>query len=89
GGLTEAAERLRRLIDDGVRSGDVRADVGTDLRNVLANLTRAAADGRSDLAEPVALLRDKVTHRVDEGGITPAYARRLDAAIVDLGTSRV
>ncbi|MEU4716264.1 protein kinase [Micromonospora purpureochromogenes] len=89
GGLTEAAERLRRLIDDGVRSGDVRADVGTDLRNVLANLTRAAADGRSDLAEPVALLREKVTHRVDEGGITPAYARRLDAAIVDLGTSRV
>ncbi|WP_346538418.1 protein kinase [Micromonospora sp. DPT] len=89
GGLTEAAERLRRLIDDGVRSGDVRADVGTDLRNVLANLTRAAADGRSDLAEPVALLREKVTHRVDEGGITPGYARRLDAAIVDLGTSRV
>ncbi|WP_446211223.1 protein kinase domain-containing protein [Micromonospora sp. IBSANI012] len=89
GGLTEAAERLRRLIDDGVRSGDVRTDVGTDLRNVLANLTRAAADGRSDLAEPVALLRDKVTDRVDEGGITPAYARRLDAAIVDLGTSRV
>ncbi|MGN9891129.1 protein kinase domain-containing protein [Micromonospora sp. L31] len=89
GGLTEAAERLRRLIDDGVRSGDVRADVGTDLRNVLANLTRSAAYGRSDLAEPVALLREKVTHRVDEGGITPAYARRLDAAIVDLGTSRV
>ncbi|MGK5444865.1 protein kinase domain-containing protein [Micromonospora sp. URMC 105] len=89
GGLTEAAERLRRLIDDGVRSGDVRADVGTDLRNVLGNLTRAAADGRSDLAEPVALLREKVTRRVDEGGITPAYARRLDAAIVDLGATRV
>ncbi|NYF55008.1 serine/threonine-protein kinase [Micromonospora purpureochromogenes] len=89
GGLTEAAERLRRLINDGVRLGDVRADVGTDLRNLLANLTRTAADGRSDLAEPVALLRDKVTDRVDEGGITPAYARRLDAAIVDLGTSRV
>ncbi|MEH0819489.1 MULTISPECIES: serine/threonine-protein kinase [unclassified Micromonospora] len=89
GGLTEAAERLRRLIDDGVRSGDVRADVGTDLRNVLGNLTRAAADGRSDLAEPVALLREKVTRRVDEGGITPRYARRLDAAIVDLGTTRV
>lgn len=89
GGLTEAAERLRRLIDDGVSSGDVRADVGTDLRNVLGNLTRAAADGRSDLAEPVALLREKVTRRVDEGGITPAYARQLDAAIVDLGTTRV
>ncbi|SCG33894.1 serine/threonine-protein kinase [Micromonospora halophytica] len=88
GGLTEAAERLRTLIDDGVRNGDIRGDVGVDLRNVLANLTREAADGRSDLAEPVAQFREKVTRRVQEGAITPAFARHLDAAIVGLDTSQ-
>ncbi|MGB2569762.1 serine/threonine-protein kinase [Micromonospora citrea] len=89
GGLTEAAERLRTLIDDGVRSGDIRSDVGVDLRNVLANLTREAADGRADLAEPVARLREKVTRRVQEGAITPAFARHLDTAILGLGTGQV
>ncbi|MEH0983486.1 serine/threonine-protein kinase [Micromonospora sp. CPCC 205556] len=88
GGLDEAAERLRRLIDDGVRTGDIRDDVGQDLRNVLGNLTRDVAAGRSDLAVPVAALRQKVTRRVDEGGITPAYARRLDAAVVGLAGGR-
>ncbi|SCG53257.1 serine/threonine-protein kinase [Micromonospora coxensis] len=89
GGLTEAAERLRTLIDDGVRSGDIRSDVGIDLRNVLANLTREAADGRADLAEPVARLREKVTRRVQEGAITPEFARHLDTAILGLGSSQV
>ncbi|MEV4493780.1 serine/threonine-protein kinase [Micromonospora coxensis] len=88
GGLTEAAERLRTLIDDGVRTGDVRPDVGVDLRNGLANLTREAANGRADLAEPVAQLREKVTRRVQEGAITPAFARHLDTAILGLGTGQ-
>ncbi|MEH0846213.1 serine/threonine protein kinase, partial [Micromonospora sp. CPCC 205711] len=88
GGLTEAAGRLRQLIDDGVRTGDIRDDVGLDLRNVLGNLTREVADGDSDLATPVALLREKVVRRVDEGGIDPGYARTLDAAIVQLGATQ-
>ncbi|MFF5175509.1 serine/threonine-protein kinase [Micromonospora sp. NPDC000089] len=88
GGLTAAAARLHQLIDDGVRAGDIRTDVGLDLRNVLGNLTREATEGRSDLATPVARLRQKVDRRVGEGGITPGYARRLDAAIVALDGER-
>ncbi|QDY10381.1 serine/threonine protein kinase [Micromonospora sp. HM134] len=89
GGLTEAADRMRRLIDDGVRTGEVREDVGLDLRNVLANLTRSAAEGRSDVPAQVAALREKVTRRIDEGGITPAYGRQLDAAVRDLAATTV
>ncbi|WKU08188.1 serine/threonine-protein kinase [Micromonospora sp. HUAS LYJ1] len=89
GGLTEAADRMRRLIDDGVRTGEVREDVGLDLRNVLANLTRSAAEGRSDVPAQVTALREKVTRRVDEGGITPAYGRQLDAAVRDLAATTV
>ncbi|OWV03337.1 hypothetical protein B5D80_22890 [Micromonospora wenchangensis] len=89
GGLTEAADRMRRLIDDGVRTGEVREDVGLDLRNVLANLTRSAAEGRSDVPAQVTALREKVTRRIDEGGITPAYGRQLDAAVRDLAATTV
>ncbi|MBM7082751.1 serine/threonine-protein kinase [Micromonospora humidisoli] len=89
GGLTEAADRLRRLIDDGVRTGEVREDVGLDLRNVLANLTRSAAAGSSDVPAQVTALREKVTRRVDEGGITQAYGRQLDAAVRDLAATTV
>ncbi|MFI9644528.1 protein kinase [Micromonospora sp. NPDC051925] len=89
GGLTEAADRMRRLIDNGVRTGQVRDDVGVDLRNVLANLTRAAAEGRSDVPAQVAALREKVTRRVDEGGITPTYGRQLDAAARELAATAV
>ncbi|WP_431915543.1 serine/threonine-protein kinase [Micromonospora wenchangensis] len=89
GGLTEAADRMRRLIDDGVRTGEVREDVGLDLRNVLANLTRSAAEGRSDVPAQVTALREKVTRRIDEGGITQAYGRQLDAAVRDLAATTV
>ncbi|MFJ8685009.1 serine/threonine-protein kinase [Micromonospora wenchangensis] len=89
GGLAEAADRMRRLIDDGVRTGEVREDVGLDLRNVLANLTRSAAEGRSDVPAQVTALREKVTRRIDEGGITPAYGRQLDAAVRDLAATTV
>ncbi|MFY1624752.1 serine/threonine-protein kinase [Micromonospora sp. WMMD735] len=89
GGLAEAADRVRRLIDDGVRTGEVREDVGLDLRNVLANLTRSAAEGRSDVPAQVTALREKVTRRIDEGGITPAYGRQLDAAVQELAATTV
>ncbi|MGC5659461.1 serine/threonine-protein kinase [Micromonospora sp. WMMD723] len=89
GGLAEAADRVRRLIDDGVRTGEVREDVGLDLRNVLANLTRSAAEGRSDVPAQVTALREKVTRRIDEGGITPAYGRQLDAAVRELAATTV
>ncbi|SCF11210.1 serine/threonine-protein kinase [Micromonospora mirobrigensis] len=87
--LIEVAARVEGLIGDGVSAGDIRSDVGLDLRNELRNLTAAAGDGRGDLATPVARLREKVTVRLREGAITPEYARQLDAAIVALGTARV
>ncbi|MGW3606078.1 serine/threonine-protein kinase [Micromonospora sp. NPDC005161] len=89
GSLVEAANRVDGLIGAGLTAGEIRADVGLDLRNELRNLTAAVGSGRNDLAPPVARLREKVTVRLGEGGISPAYAERLDAAIAELGAARV
>ncbi|MEU4553319.1 serine/threonine-protein kinase [Micromonospora violae] len=89
GTLTEAANRVDGLISAGLSAGEIRDDVALDLRNELRNLTVAVGSGREDLAPPVARLREKVTVRLGEGGISPAYASRLDAAIAELGATRV
>ncbi|RZT80841.1 serine/threonine-protein kinase [Micromonospora violae] len=89
GTLTEAANRVDGLISAGLSAGEIRDDVALDLRNELRNLTVAVGSGREDLAPPVARLREKVTVRLGEGGISPAYASRLDAAITELGATRV
>ncbi|NBE80546.1 serine/threonine-protein kinase [Micromonospora rubida] len=87
GSLAEAASRIDQLIEAGVADGGIRADVGTDLRNLLGHAT--AAGGRGDLAVAVRRARDKVTDRRREGSITPAYARQLDTAFQQLGVTRV
>jgi serine/threonine-protein kinase len=87
GSLTEAANRIDALIDEGVADGGIRPDVGTDLRNLLGHAT--GAGGRGDLAGAVRQARDKVTDRRREGSITPAYADRLDAAFQQLAAARV
>ncbi|MET8094677.1 protein kinase [Micromonospora sp. NPDC005220] len=87
GTLTEAANRVDGLIGDGLSAGEIRDDVALDLRNELRNLTVAVSSGREELAPPVARLRAKVTVRLGEGGISPAYASRLDAAIAELGAT--
>ncbi|WLS47862.1 serine/threonine-protein kinase [Micromonospora profundi] len=89
GTLSQAANRVEGLIEAGLSDGEIRADVGLDLRNELRNLTAAVGSGRDELAPPVARLREKVAVRLGEGGISPAYAQRLDAAIVELGAARV
>ncbi|RLP88066.1 serine/threonine-protein kinase [Micromonospora sp. CV4] len=89
GTLVEAANRVDGLIGAGLTAGEIRADVGLDLRNELRNLTAAVGSGRNELGPPVARLREKVTVRLGEGGISPAYAERLDAAIAELGAARV
>ncbi|WP_410811727.1 protein kinase domain-containing protein [Micromonospora sp. 067-2] len=89
GTLVEVANRVNELIGAGLDAGEIRSDVGLDLRNELRNLTAAVGSGRSDLAPPVARLREKVAVRLGEGGISPAYAERLDAAIAELGAARV
>ncbi|WP_442932632.1 protein kinase domain-containing protein [Micromonospora sp. NBC_00821] len=87
GTLTEVANRVDRLIGAGLSAGEIRDDVALDLRNELRNLTVAVSSGREELAPPVARLRAKVAVRLGEGGISPAYASRLDAAIAELGAT--
>ncbi|MFG1872332.1 serine/threonine-protein kinase [Micromonospora arborensis] len=89
GTLIEAASRVDELIGAGLRAGEIRSDVGLDLRNELRNLTTSVSSGRDELAPPVARLRQKVAVRLGEGGISPAYAEQLDAAIANLGAARV
>ncbi|MET7666964.1 protein kinase domain-containing protein [Micromonospora luteifusca] len=89
GTLIEAASRVDKLIGAGLSAGEIRSDVGLDLRNELRNLTTAVSSGRDELAPPVARLRQKVAVRLGEGGISPAYAEQLDAAIANLGAARV
>ncbi|MFE9916774.1 serine/threonine-protein kinase [Micromonospora sp. NPDC005553] len=87
GTLTEVASRVDGLIGTGLSAGEIRDDVALDLRNELRNLTVAVSSGREELAPPVARLRAKVAVRLGEGGISPAYASRLDAAIAELGAT--
>ncbi|MEU8083633.1 serine/threonine-protein kinase [Micromonospora sp. NPDC049101] len=89
GTLVQAANRVDELISAGLSAGEIRDDVGLDLRNELRNLTARVSSGRDELAPPVARLRQKVAVRLGEGGISPAYASQLDAAIAELGMVRV
>ncbi|MFG2048148.1 protein kinase [Micromonospora sp. NPDC048935] len=89
GTLVQAANRVDELISAGLSAGEIRDDVGLDLRNELRNLTARVSAGRDELAPPVARLRQKVAVRLGEGGISPAYARQLDVAIAELGMARV
>ncbi|WP_233559067.1 serine/threonine-protein kinase [Micromonospora radicis] len=88
GTLAEAANRLEAVIDAGVADGGIRDDVGLDLRNELRNLTRAVGLGESELGPGVARLREKVSTRLREEGLSPAYARQLDEAIRGLGAAQ-
>ncbi|MER5453315.1 protein kinase [Micromonospora sp. NPDC002389] len=87
--LVEAANRLDRVIGAGLADGGIRDDVALDLRNELRNLTRAVAEGNGELGPEVARLREKVATRLREEGLSPAYARQLDAAITALGAAQV
>ncbi|MFV2100118.1 protein kinase domain-containing protein [Micromonospora sp. LOL_024] len=87
--LIEAAKRLEAVIGAGLTDGGIRDDVGLDLRNELRNLTQAVAGGEGELGPGVARLREKVATRLSEDGLSPAYARQLDAAIAALGAAQV
>ncbi|WP_307868634.1 protein kinase [Micromonospora sp. C95] len=87
--LIEAANRLDEVIGAGLADGGIRDDVGVDLRNELRNLTRAVTGGEGELGPGVARLREKVSIRLRENGLSPAYAQQLDAAITALGAAQV
>ncbi|MET8833149.1 protein kinase [Micromonospora sp. NPDC004540] len=86
GDLVEAAHRVEGLIEAGLTAGQIRDDVGVDLRNLLHNATAATGDGA--LTAAVDRLRGKIADRQREGSISPAYASQLDAAAADLATGR-
>ncbi|MFI7246935.1 serine/threonine-protein kinase [Micromonospora chalcea] len=81
-GQPDAAERVDGLIEAGLAEGQIREDVGVDLRNLLRNAV--AASGEGEVTAAVDRLRDKIDERRREGSITPGYARRLDAAAAEL-----
>ncbi|MEO3778115.1 protein kinase [Micromonospora sp. B11E3] len=83
--LTAAADRVEQLIEDGVASGGIRADVGADLRDLLGQVTAASGPGELTLA--VRRARDEIAQRQRQGGITTSYARRLDNAFKQLGAA--
>jgi serine/threonine-protein kinase len=85
-GLVEAAHRVEGLIEAGLADGQIRGDVGVDLRNLLRNATAAIGDGA--LTAAVDRLRGKIADRQGEGSISPGYARQLDAAAAELATGR-
>ncbi|MEU4479935.1 serine/threonine-protein kinase [Micromonospora sp. NPDC023966] len=85
-GLVEAAHRVEGLIEAGLADGQIRGDVGVDLRNLLRNATAATGDGA--LTAAVDRLRGKIADRQREGSISPGYARQLDAAAAELATGR-
>ncbi|WP_341717435.1 protein kinase [Micromonospora sp. FIMYZ51] len=86
--LVEAANRLETVISSGLADGGIREDVGLDLRNELRNLTRAVTGGEGELGPGVARLREKVSTRLGEQALSPAYAQELDAAIAALGAAQ-
>ncbi|MEV4692047.1 serine/threonine-protein kinase [Micromonospora echinospora] len=81
-GRADPAERVDGLIEAGLTEGQIREDVGVDLRNLLRNAV--AASGEGEVTAAVDRLRDKIDERRREGSITPGYARRLDAAAAEL-----
>ncbi|MEU6021709.1 serine/threonine-protein kinase [Micromonospora sp. NPDC047134] len=87
--LVEAANRLEDIIGAGLADGGIREDVGLDLRNELRNLTRAVSLGEGELGPGVARLREKVSTRLREEGLSPAYARQLEEAITALSAAQV
>ncbi|MEU2610349.1 protein kinase [Micromonospora sp. NPDC007271] len=86
GSRFEAANRVDGLIEAGLAAGQIREDVGVDLRNLLRNAT--AASGAGALTSAVDTLRAKISERRREGSISSAYAERLDAAAAHLAAAR-
>ncbi|MEV0000701.1 serine/threonine-protein kinase [Micromonospora sp. NPDC050980] len=82
----DPAERVDGLIEAGLADGQIREDVGVDLRNLLRNAVAASGEGAVTAA--VERLRGKIVERRREGSITPGYARQLDAAAAELVAGR-
>jgi eukaryotic-like serine/threonine-protein kinase len=78
---TGAVTRLRTAVQTGVDAGQIRADVGVDLMNLVQSLSDPGTAGVGDQVDG---LRRKIQDRVREGGVTPARAAVLDSRLSDV-----
>ncbi|MFI5842807.1 serine/threonine-protein kinase [Catenuloplanes sp. NPDC051500] len=86
--VREAMAALGHILDDGVASGEITAEAGRDLRNLVSNLeNNLATGGVRDLAPQVHNLHVKVGDRKREGEISADYATELGAALDALATA--
>ncbi|MWA04239.1 hypothetical protein F8568_028455 [Actinomadura sp. LD22] len=69
----QALLRLRFAVGQGVAAGDVRADVGLDLNNVIRGMLAHPRHGGADIAD----LRHKISTRTREGAIAPGRSTEL------------
>jgi serine/threonine protein kinase len=78
----DALERLRRSVDEGVASGEIRADVGNDFDNLIGDMRERLADGRlGGVNHRIDEFRHKLEDRVQEGDISAARAQVLSRAL--------
>jgi hypothetical protein len=77
----DAVSRVRSAVEDGAADGEIRADVATDLLNLIRPLS--ASEGK-DVGDQVAQLRRKVRERLGEGSLQPARAEVLQSRLADL-----
>jgi serine/threonine protein kinase len=78
----DALERLRRSVDEGVASGEIRADVGDDFDNLIGDMRERLADGRLDgVNHRIDEFRHKLEDRVQEGDISATRAQVLFRAL--------
>jgi serine/threonine-protein kinase len=81
-GPLAALEQLRRSVDEGVAAGDIRDDVGEDLRHAIDDLGERLAERRlGGFGRRVEQLRHKVNDRAQEHAISPARAEELSRAL--------
>ncbi|WP_214408438.1 serine/threonine-protein kinase [Sphaerisporangium fuscum] len=81
--LGQAVGRFDAAIAAGESSGEIRADVALDLRQVLHNLLRspdAPGDG-------IASVRRKLDDRTREGGLSPQARERLEQSLTLIGNA--
>jgi eukaryotic-like serine/threonine-protein kinase len=83
-GVPVTLSTVGQIVEDGRSAGDVRPDVAQDLTNMIDNLEQQLESGSTDLPTATEQLRNKVETRAAEGGLSPATADELHAALDQL-----
>lgn len=79
--FADAVGRMRSAVEDGAADGEIRADVATDLLNLIRPLS--AAEGEN-VNTQVDQLRRKISERLGEGSLAPGQADLLRSRLADL-----